>query len=246
MSFITETTLFFDSKQGSGSSQNFTVHYTPPIQLDQTKRYAIGLVSADLWYSWYNVNTENNRLKYYNGTIWKYIKLQPGVYNITDINTEFKRLIDSDGDQSVNILIAPNYSTLKCRIILSGNYQIDFTQHNSINTVLGFESRILAQDGTYDGLYNVNITDINSLLIRCSVINDSYINGSSSDCIFNFSPNVPPGSLIQVRPFAILYLAINTSYNISEITMRITDQSDKEVNLNDERVTYFLLIKQIL
>jgi hypothetical protein len=235
----------FDSTTGYGTSQNFRVIYNPPLQLDQTKQYVIGLISADIWYLWYNVNSTNNILKYYNGTMWKVTVLLPGAYNILDINTEIKRLITANGDVADNITIIPNYNTLKCRIKIRGSYQIDFTAESSIRTVLGFNSKILSTNGTFDGDTNVNITDINSLLIRCSLVSGSYINGSSSDCLYNFSPNLPPGSLISVRPFQIIYLPIDNCYSISEICMRITDQSDREVDLNGERVTYYLHLKHV-
>jgi len=245
MSYIRQTTLFFDSNQSVGTSQNFSVNFSPALQLDQRRRYAVGLVSADLWYSWYNVNTTNNIFKYNNGTTWKNITLEPGAYNIPDIDNEIKRLLTLNGDNYADINIHPNYNTLKCRIVLAGSYQIDFTVASSIRTTLGFNSQVLSTNGTHDGENNVNITDINSLLIRCSIISDSYINGTSSDCLYNFSPTVPPGSLLSVRPFQILYLPVNNSYTIPQISMRITDQSGNEVNLNGERVTYYLHIKQI-
>src|SRR6267154_4715459 len=173
MSLVQETTLFFDSTKGVGSSQNFKIIYNPPLQLDQKKKYVIGLVSSEIWYSWYNVNATNNVFKYNNGTIWKTIILSPGAYNVVDINSEIKRLISSNDDDSTSIEITPNYNTLKSRVVITNSYQIDFTVANSIRTVLGFISKILSTNGIFDSANNVNITDINSLLIRCSVVPDS-------------------------------------------------------------------------
>lgn len=244
MSHITETTLFFDSTKGSGRSHNFIIDYNPPLSLDQKKRYEIGLVSADVWHSWYNIHTNNNVFAYFNGLVWKKIILTPGAYNITDIDREIKRMIDANGDTAKNIMITPNYNTLKCRMVIVGLYQVDFTVTNSIRSVLGFNSQVLSKAGTFSGEKNVNISDINSLIIGCSIVNDSYVNGSSSDCIFTFSPNVPPGALIAVRPSQILYLPVVQSYTVQQITMRITDQSGNEVDLNGERVTYYLHLRQ--
>jgi hypothetical protein len=246
MSYLRETTLFFDSRKANGISQNFTTKFSPPFQLDQTKQYVIGLVSAEVWYSWYNVNKTNNLFKYNNNTTWKTITLPSGAYNVTDINNEIKRHIVINGDNADSIDITPNYNTLKTRIVLTNNYQIDFTITNGLNSVLGFDNRILTGNGTYDGEHNVNITEINSLLIKCSAVVDSYVNGSSSDVIYNFTPDVPAGSLITIRPFQIMYLPINHSHSIPEISMKITDQSGNEVDLNNERVTYYLHLKQII
>ena len=244
MNYVKETMLFLDSHQGLGKSENFSVNYDTPIQLDPNKRYIIGLFSSDIWYSWYNIDGTNNLFKYNNKALWKELKLQPGAYNIIDIDREIKRLIQADGDIPENISISPNYNTLKCRITLKGSYKIDLTTSNSIRSVLGFTSREFASDGVYDGKYNVNISNIMSLLIRCSIVGGSYVNGCTSDCVFSFSPAVSPGHLISIRPSQILYVPINCISDIPRITMRITDQSNNEVNLNGERVTYHLYLKQ--
>ena len=235
--------LLLDSRKGDGKSHNFSVNYDVPLQLDPTKRYVIGLFSSDIWYSWYNVESKNNTFRYYNGRVWAKILLQPGAYNITDIDKEIKRLIKVNGDEPDNVSISPNYNTLKCRVTVSGGYKIDFAQKDSIRTILGFESRTLGTDGTYDGEHNVNITDITSLVIRCSLVSGSYINGSDSDCIYSFSPNVAPGHLISIKPYQVLYVPISAVTSIPRITMRITDQSGAEVNLNGEHVTYHLYLK---
>ena len=243
MNFIRPTMLLLDSRKEEGKSRNFSVNYDVPLQLDPTKRYVIGLFSSDIWYSWYNVESKNNVLRYYNGRVWADLALQPGAYNITDIDKEIKRLITAKGDQPDNVAISPNFNTLKCRITLSGGYKLDFTPTNSIRTILGFNSRILGTDGAYDGDQNVNITEVTSLVIRCSIVSGSYINGSDSDCIYSFSPNVAPGHLISIKPYQVLYVPISAVTSIPRITMRITDQSGAEVNLNGEHVTYHLYLK---
>ena len=144
------------------------------------------------------------------------------------------------------IIIRPNFNTLKCEIEIKSPYQIDFTIDNSIRSILGFDRILLTKPGKHEGEYGVNITEVNSLLIRCSIVTDSYINGTNSDCICSFSPDVPPGHLIHIRPYQTLYTPINCTYSIPQITMRITDEASNEVNLNGERVTYHLHIRQII
>jgi len=240
MSFIKQTQIFLDSNQARGCSQNFTVNFEPALQLDRDKQYEIGLVSANIWFSWFNVNSSNNRFRYHSGTDWIDVTIPPGAYNIDDIANEIKSEVKND-----SIIIRPNFNTLKCEIELKAPYKIDFTSDNSIRSILGFDRVVLNTPGKHEGENRVNITEVNSLLIRCSIVTDSYINGSNSDCICSFSPNVPPGHLIHICPYQTLYTPVNCSYTIPQITMRITDESDKEVDLNGERVTYHLHIRQI-
>jgi hypothetical protein len=239
MNFIKQTQIFLDSRQAGGSSENFTVNFESPLQLDSNKQYEIGLVSANIWYSWFNVNSSNNKFRYHNGSNWVDVAIPPGAYNVDDIASAIKSVVNGD-----YIIIRPNFNTLKCEIDLKSPYKIDFTIPNSIRSILGFESQILSQSGKHAGANRVNITEVNSILIRCSIVTDSYINGTSADCICSFSPDVPPGHLIHINPFQTLYTPINCTYSISQISMRVTDETGKEVDLNGERVTYLLHIRQ--
>ena len=64
---MTSIPLFFDSRKGSGKSENFTISFNPPIQLDIKKRYEISLINAQIWYSWHNISDHNNKLFYIPG-----------------------------------------------------------------------------------------------------------------------------------------------------------------------------------
>src|SRR5664279_3852101 len=84
MNFIRQTQIFLDSRQARGSSQNFTVYFDSALQLDREKQYEIGLVSADIWHSWFNVNSSNNKLRYHSGkpdSSWIYVTIQQDAYN---------------------------------------------------------------------------------------------------------------------------------------------------------------------
>jgi len=70
----------------------------------------------------------------------------------------------------------------------------------SIGKVIGFAEQFLGRNGLHDSENPVNITNINTRQIHCSLVNGSYINGLTSDLVYTVSPNVPPGYLIQVEP----------------------------------------------
>ena len=244
-----ETTLFFDSKKGTGTSDNFTVDFEPPIVLDIDKQYSIGLVACDLWNSWFNVSTSNNQFRYYNGTEWKEIVVPAGAYSIEDINSEISRVMEEIGDydsnnKKSNIIITANYNTGKTRIEILNSYEIDFEIENSLRTILGFESKKLTRNGIHDSENNGVITTVQSLLLHCSVATGSYLNGSMSDIIYAFSVDQPPSSLLSIKPFRIFHIPIQRCHQISRIGMRITDQDNNSIDLNGERVTYYLHVKE--
>ena len=109
-----------------------------------------------------------------------------------DLNDEIKYLIREKSDNENSITLTPNYNTLKSRIELKNDYSIDFRPPHTLNSVLGFDSSYLVGNRIHDSQNIVNITNINSLQIHCSLIEGSCINGVSSDLLFTVSPNVLP------------------------------------------------------
>ena len=261
MSF--QTTLFLTSDSASGSSSNFTVYYSPPIELDTTKTYELALISANLWRSWHNVTPKNNKFRYSptpsgdvsvsedspsgDGSVWVDLAIPPGAYNVTDINAEIKRLIKGRGHDPDSISLTPNYSTQRSRISLANNYKVDFRDEkssNNLRSLLGFKPKLLSGNGDHDGDTLVDITSINSVVIRCSLINSSYINGSQTDIIHSFSPDQPPGYLLDIQPRNLIYLPINKQSQISQLTIRITDQAGREIDLHGERTTFYISLRE--
>ena len=239
---MTDTVIFLDSKKGKGKSSNFTTKLNPPVRLDPNKDYKIALVNSELWYSWYNVTTSNNNFKYFNGKDWTTVKVPPGAYNIKDINTEIKNLIEDEGDDGDAITLSANFNTSKTSLRIQGDYKVDFDIDDGLRDLLGYDGQTLTA-GRHSGDRQINITNIHTVLIKCSLVSSSYLNGSTSDVIYNFSPNLPPGSLLSIQPNQLLYIPISRTEQISSITMMVTNQDDEEIDFNEERTTFFIVIK---
>ena len=244
---MTSIPLFFDSRKAQGKSENFITTFYPPLQLDINKNYEVSLINAQIWYSWHNITTNNNKFFYSIGKgNSKQLKIPPGSYNIEDLNTEIKHLIEQNGDDKNSITITPNYNTLRSRIELKNNYKVDFRKPGSIGKMLGFGLSFLKVNGVHDSTHVVNISNINSLQIHCSLINGSYINGISSDLLYTISPNVPPGYLIQVEPKKNVYAPIKNLSQIDSVRFSIKDQDSNFVDMKNERVTYYIHLKEII
>ena len=138
---MTDTVIFLDSKKGKGKSSNFTTKLNPPVRLDPNKDYKIALVNSELWYSWYNVTTSNNNFKYFNGKDWTTVKVPPGAYNIKDINTEIKNLIEDEGDDSDAITLSANFNTSKTSLRIHGDYEVDFDIDDGLRDLLGYDGQ---------------------------------------------------------------------------------------------------------
>ena len=106
-----------------------------------------------------------------------------------------------------NTETSANTNTLKSEMIINNNCEVDFRRYNSINSLLGFDSKL------YTSRFNesenmVNILTINSILVNIDIISGSYVNGSTQLTIYSFFPNVSPGYKIIENPHNLLYLPI--------------------------------------
>ena len=211
-----------------------------------------------LWYSWHNISEAlgNNTFTYYNSKAWASVTIPDGSYNIEDLNNVVKTLIDinektvNEEDESKrassNLTIKANYNTLKAEIISKGGYRVNFGLDGAkIRDLLGFGKEKVGKQGITEGDKPVNITNVSTVYIHCSLVDTAYVNDKPSGVIYSFSPSVPPGYQIQERPFNINWLPLPRINSIPKIQMRITNQDEEEVNLNHETVTYTLRIREV-
>lgn len=242
--------LSSDEKETGQFTDDFTCSFDPPIRI--SNNFALGLHSGTLWYSYYNISSDyNNQIfRYYNGSVWKNITITAGLYSIDDINTFVHNAMLANGDYTnvggvnvFDIVITPDYNTFKLLITLTNSYQVDLSVGN-LYQIFGFSSIVISS--TQEGPNNVDISNgIDKLLIHVDCVTGSYVNGSASDVIYGFSPNVKPSSLIELNPTKIVYLPLNKTGFLQKMRIRITDQSNRRVNLNGEQVTMSLYLKQI-
>ena len=90
------------------------------------------------------------------------------------------------------IKICANTNTLKSEMFFKDNYEVDFRKYNSINSLLGFHTKLYTS-GFHESEDMVNILTINSILVNSDIISGSYVNGSNQPTIYSFFPNVSPG-----------------------------------------------------
>ena len=143
-------------------------------------------------------------------------------------------LYDKANDKDI-IEISANTNTLKSEMFLKNNYEVNFRQVKSINSLLEFHSKLYTS-----GL--VNILTINSILVNIDIISGSYVNGSTQPTIYSFFPDVSPGYKIIENPHNFLYLPI-TSDTIHSNTIWLTDQNGNELNLWGENLSMRLHLR---
>ena len=160
-----------------------------------------------------------------------------GSYHVEHINEFIHRQMRKNGhndkaNDKDNIEISANTNTLKCEMIINNNYEVDFKRYNSINSLPRFDSKLYTS-GFNESENIVNILTINS---NIDIISGSYVNGSTKPTIYSFFPDVSPGYKIIENPHNLLYLPI-TADTIHGITIWLTDQNGKELNLRGENLS---------
>jgi hypothetical protein len=173
-----------------------------------------------------------------------------GNYQVTDINTYLHTVMKDNGDFNVvsgedvfSINLLPNEVTIKVDITLTNSYQIDLSI-SKFNELIGFNSAIY--NTTTSSQNRVDITrGVNNLLIHCSLVSNSYSNDKSSDVLYSFVPNTSRGSAIHVEPNIPIFVPMRVTNQLTELTIRITDQQDRVIDFNGESVSLFLIIRPL-
>ena len=223
----------------TSDKSDFTTKIYPPLNLDLNK-WSIGLACLDTYYSFTNINTGNNCLKYSNdsGTTWIDLTIPVGCYGITHINEAIKEHVQG-------FELTPNLITLGSVINISNEtLRINFNVDNSIASVLGFDKTKILSSGINKSEDIVKILEINSILVNCDIISNSYLNGINSAIIYSFFPNVIPGGKIIKEPGTITFLSINRSF-IESIRIWLTDQDGKLIDFRGEKITARLMLKYL-
>lgn len=247
--------VMLDSSKTSQNSDNFQINFNQPIKFNGVP-HEVGLRLLSTWFTWFNVSADygNNIFKYSNdsGFTWETATIPSGNYSIDQLEDAIHQLMEANGDVTIDggtgvktydINLAPNYSTIRLYLELTNGFQVDFTA-GKLNELLGFTSAVVTASSY--GTSNVNITNsVNTMLLHCSLINGagSYDNNISSDILFAFVPNVPPGANINITPVSITYIPIDRLDYIDRIQLRLTDQLGRRVNLNGEDLTAWLHIR---
>lgn len=227
---------------GENKPHNFLVKFNPPIKLNPEYEHYLALDRFSMTYSWYNIRSSygNNKIKYSTngGTSWETITFTDGMYSYSDINDFIHGYMDQKkhhgtndkGEKTYSINLTFYLCTYRVLISLGTNYQVDL-RGTDFGDLIGFEKKVVTK--TEYGSKLPNITNsVDSLNINISAIKDSVVNGVNTNTI----AVIPTDNLTRSYPFTFepkreLHCLVNT-YNISEMSVSITDSLDRPVDLN--------------
>ena len=243
-----------DSSATNGKPENFTTTFSNFV-LEENTDYEIALVALSMNYSYPNVSQANgnNTVEYSpnGGTNFYTVTIPDGNWSVSSLSDYIQSVMKGNGHYNVlnsadvfDITIQPNFNTGLVDIVLTNNYHLRFTS-STFHNLLGFESVTLTTSSS--STKAVDITNgITSLNIRCSIATGTLdANGNNSDIVFSFTPDVSPYSYITKNPTRPIYCPLNTNNQITQITMRITDNLNRDVDLRGEPVNYMLDLRKV-
>ena len=243
--------LFISSKMSGskGESHDFIIKFNPILYLPKNVYVALDSISTE--YGWFNVRDQydNNIFYYTNNTTtnpinWTPIPFKDGIYTYDQLNEQIRDRIvkDSKAYSSDNpgINFKMDYSISRVYIELAPNFGIDFTR-NDFRKLLGFESKIL-KESDYGNLVPDITNSIDDIQIRTSILNESNVNGSEGDVLYQFSTaGLRAGKHFKIEPRRLLWNKIN-SHEIEDIRIYLTDQLERPLNLNNSTLSLNLIL----
>ena len=252
--FSSNTSTGAQNIQNNGAS--FSVALNSPIYIPKgTVDCTVEVLQAAVWNTSPNIAVEfgNYRLSFsYNETVYGFV-IPDGLYSLTDLNTTISRLLANAGLASNLFILSGDQSTQKTVITYSvSGVRIDFTNPDSIRTVLGFDARLspvggISAAGQSDFSDNTAVFNrINSFFVRSSMVNNGLpLNNVGSGIIAAIPITAAPGSQINYAP--TIPIAVDASNlpgtTLQFISFDLLDQELRYVNTVGEDWSITLAIK---
>ena len=168
--------------------------------------------------------------------------LDPGIYEVDDLNNTLKRILPD------NVKVSVTKDDIRLKSNLKTNQTLIFTEKSFFYTILGFiQSRSYPLDDI-DGFYQIiagsyksdrptNITGIDKTNLKCDCIQGSKVNGVREPILYSFALSSPPEHKINKEPRVKLFKKINKSV-LSHITFFFEDDDHKPVDFNGETISF--------
>ena len=182
-------------------------------------------------------------LKEYNSHFITY-KLTPGIYSIQDISDT----LHTFSEHTDTIQIEYDVISMKTKIILEyiGGRKmfalgmLRFDERSFLHTLLGFTPY---WDYKPPDLYTsdkiLNLNTINKIHLKCDCIDGSIQDGIRQPKLYSFVLDKKPGFKIFYEPETIHYKKFKKSV-LNTITFYLEDDNNKEVDFNQETLTFTL------
>ena len=127
--------------------------------------------------------------------------LNPGIYEVVDLNSTLKYISPDHVKASVTIDVVRLYSNLKTnQILITTNKSFSFTKLGFTQSPQGplnnIERFYQILPGSYKSDKPINITGSDKIHLKCDCIQGSIVNGIREPVLYSFALSSPPGHKI--------------------------------------------------
>jgi hypothetical protein len=237
---------------------------TPRLVIPESDNIKIYCSKLSYWYTFLNISAsrQNNLIgisNLYDTNQWTFT-LPDGLYSLAEIETYLNQKLVENGLQDGLCTLRGNNSTQKVMFTIQNGYEFVckagfcyeilgcILDQNIRNTgVLATGSTIPITTGTFtQSAPNVaQFSSFANALLKCSLVTQSNMNGSSGDVILTSSPNVSPGSQMIEEPSNLVKIPAGnlSGTSIDSFSIRLTDQSGRLLDTNSENFYFTLVIE---
>ena len=175
--------------------------------------------------------------------------LNPGIYEVVDLNNTLKYILPDNVEVSFTI------DDIRLKSNLKTNQTLIFTEKSFFYTILGFtRSQSYPLDdiegfyqliaGSYKSERPINISRIDKIHLKCDCIQGSIVNGIREPILYSFALSSPPSHKIYKEPRVKLFKKINKSV-LSHIIFHFEDDDYKPVDFNNETISFICQLIKI-
>ena len=168
--------------------------------------------------------------------------LNPGIYEVVDLNNTLKYILPN------NVKVSVTIDDIRFKSNLKINQTLIFTKNSFFHTILGFvqsysgelgdiEGFIQLIPGSYKSDKPINITGIDKVHLKCDCVQGSIVNGIREPILYSFALSSPPGHKIYKEPRIKLFKRVNKPV-LSHITFYLEDDDHKPVDFSTEFISF--------
>ena len=168
--------------------------------------------------------------------------LNPGIYEVVDINNTFKCILQD------NVKVTVTIGDIRLKSNLKINQTSIFTNKNFVYTTLGFTQLHSYPLDDLEGFYQLtawscnsekptNITGTDKVHLKCDCIDGSIVSGAREPILYLFGLSSPPGHYIHNQLKIKLFKKPNRSV-LSHVTFDLEDDDHKPADFNNKTVSF--------
>jgi hypothetical protein len=244
--------LHLNSKFATSTNNGEDFYSFEPITSSEENEILISIVHFICPYSWYNINSNNNKLVLYIQDDFFTFYITPGNYNGITLASQIQSVVNSYTDPTKFFIPIVNFScsydNKTSKLTFNNNYYYYVDTSSTIINVIGFNSQAIASLSSLKyvltSTYPINLIPHHCICISSNVETDNIqlsLSQYNKSVLASIPVDVSPMGLIIYKPHH--NVKTNTNNNIfNNIAIKLIDQVGNLIDLNGQHYSIALQI----